>query len=434
MSCIDRLYLQQREMQNKVQIPYIYRIISHLEDTGNLITVITGPRRAGKSTAALCQIIKGIPAAYINFDDEELASVTDFLTLESALRQVYGNYKILMMDEIQNLPKWELIVNRLQRQGVRLVITGSNAHLLSSELATHLTGRYFPIWILPFSFSEFLATKTNSNLISSEYPEFLHQYINTGGYPEIILGKVDRNSYLNTLIQAVLFKDIVRRYHIRSPQAIEDLSLYLISNPASEYSYANLGDLIKISTNTVKKYLQYLHQSFLFFSIPRFSWKAREQISSNKKIYLIDTGFYSARSIRHSLQIGKMYENLTAIHFYRQELSGMCRLSYWKNQQGEEVDFVIQSGPDIKFLIQVSFDISKTKTFKREIRALLKASKELGCDRLVLITESEERNIEVEWYGIKRIIQVVPMYKILLGMIKDFNSYAIPQPITYEYE
>jgi predicted AAA+ superfamily ATPase len=143
MSCLDRLYLQQREMQNKVQIPYIYRTITHPEDIGNLITVITGPRRAGKSTAALCQIIKGIPAAYINFDDEILASVTDFLILESALRQVYGDYKILMLDEIQNLPKWELIVNRLQRQGVRIVITGSNAHLLSSELATHLTAGIF---------------------------------------------------------------------------------------------------------------------------------------------------------------------------------------------------------------------------------------------------------------------------------------------------
>jgi len=313
-----------------------------------------------------------------------------------------------------------LIVNRLQRQSIRLVITGSNAHLLSSELATHLTGRYIPIWILPFSFSEFLAARTESNILSSEYPGFLHQYIDTGGYPEIVLGKADRDSYLNTLIQAVLFKDIVRRYHIRSPQAIEDLSLYLISNPASEYSYANLGDLTRTSTNTVKKYLQYLHQSFLFFSIPRFSWKAREQISSNKKIYLIDTGFYSARSIRHSLQIGKMYENLTAIHLYRLELSGMCRLSYWKNQQGEEVDFVIQSGTEVKTLIQVSFDISKTKTLQREIRALLKASKELGCDTLVLITESEEHMMEAEWYGIKRMIQVVPLYKILLGMIQPF--------------
>jgi predicted AAA+ superfamily ATPase len=415
MSCIDRLYLQQREMQQKVQIPYISRTISYREDLGNLITVITGPQRAGKSTTAICQIIKGIPAAYVNFDDEELASVTDFLTLESALRQVYGNYKILLLDEIQNLPNWELIVNRLQRQGIQLVITGSNAHLLSSELATHLTGRYIPLWILPFSFREFLATRTDANLISSEYPEFINHYIDTGGYPEIVLGKADRDSYLNTLIQAVLFKDIVRRYNIRAPQSIEDLTLYLISNPASEYSYANLGSLTKMSINTVKKYLQYLHQSFLFFNIPRFSWKAREQISANKKIYLIDTGFYSARSVRHSSQIGKLYENLTAIHFYRQELSGMCRLSYWKSQQGEEVDFIIQSGPEIKSLIQVSYDISNPKAFQREIRALLKASKELGCDTLVLITESEERIIEAEWYGIKRMIQVVPLYKILLN-------------------
>ncbi|MCA1916733.1 ATP-binding protein [Methanospirillum hungatei] len=418
MALVDRLILQQREMQSKIKHPYIQRSIPDIENTGGLITVITGPRRAGKSTTALCQIIEGIPAAYINFDDEELASVQDFLAIESALRQVYGNYEILVLDEIQNLPRWELIVNRLHRQGVRLVITGSNAHLLSSELATHLTGRYIPVWILPFSFDEFLAARTDVQLISSEYPEFLHQYIETGGYPEVVLGKADNDTYLNTLIQAVLFKDIVRRYHIRSPQAIEDLSLCLISNPAVEYSYANLGELTRTSTNTVKKYLQYLHQSFLFFSIPRFSWKVREQISSSKKIYLTDTGCFSARSVRHSLHIGRMYENLTAIYLYRQELYGSCRLSYWKSQQGEEVDFVIQSGTEIKSLIQVSFDISQPKTLKREIRALIKASKELKCDNLILVTESEERMIEADWYGKKGTIRVVPLYKFLLGMVE----------------
>ena len=419
MSVIDRLFLQQREMQSKINNTYIHRSIPDIENSGGLITVITGPRRAGKSTTALYQIIKGIPAAYINFDDEELASVHDFLTLESGLRQVYGNYEILILDEIQNLPQWELIVNRLHRQGIRLVITGSNAHLLSSELATHLTGRYIPIWILPFSFDEFLVAKTDVHLISSEYPEFLHQYIDTGGYPEVVLGKAEKDTYLNTLIQAVLFKDIVRRYHIRSPQAIEDLSLYLISNPAVEYSYANLGEITRTSTNTVKKYLQYLHQSFLFFSIPRFSWKVREQISSNKKIYLTDTGCFSARSVRHSLHIGRLYENLTAIHLYRQELYGACRLSYWKNQQGEEVDFVIQSGTEIKSLVQVSFDISKPKTLKREIRALINASEELKCSNLFLVTETEEREIVADWYGKKGTIRVVPLYKVLLGMIKD---------------
>lgn len=113
-----------------------------------------------------------------------------------------------------------------------------------------------------------------------------------------------------------------------------------------------------------------------------------------------------------------MYENLTAIYLYRQELYGSCRLSYWKSQQGEEVDFVIQSGTEIKSLIQVSFDISQPKTLKREIRALIKASKELKCDNLILVTESEERMIEADWYGKKGTIRVVPLYKFLLGMVE----------------
>lgn len=416
MSTLDRLFLQQREMQIKREAPYIIRDIPSWKSSGQLITVITGPRRAGKSTTALCQLILGNSAAYINFDDEDLATAEDFLVLEAALNNVYGAYDTLVIDEIQNLKKWELVINRLQRQGVHLIITGSNAHLLSGELATHLTGRYIPIFLLPFSFQEFIRVKTSTQLTTHEYIQNLREYAETGGYPEVVIGKMESSLYLNTLLQAILFKDIVRRFQIRYPQSIEDIAFYLISNPAVEYSYANLSLMTDVSINTVKKYLHYLHETFLFFSIPRFSWKVREQVSSNKKIYLTDTGLFSARSLRHSRHTGRLYENIVAIHLYRESLYGESRVYFWKGKQGEEVDFVIQKGHTIKRLIQVSLDLSDPKTLQREIRGLLKASTELNCDDLMIISEDEERTVEPEWYGLKGKIQIVPLYKFLLNI------------------
>lgn len=159
--------------------------------------------------------------------------------LVASVNEVYGRPQHLLLDEIQNLPKWELFVNRLQRQGFRLILTGSNAHLLSSELSTHLTGRHLPIMLFPFSFRESLRAR-DGHLTEPEISEALQAYVRQGGYPEPLLRDMDRGFYLNTLWDSILYKDIVRRRRIRSVAGIEDLASYLLANVSREYSLNRL--------------------------------------------------------------------------------------------------------------------------------------------------------------------------------------------------
>ncbi|MEI7857791.1 MAG: DUF4143 domain-containing protein [Methanomicrobiales archaeon] len=205
-----------------------------------------------------------------------------------------------------------------------------------------------------------------------------------------------------------------KRFCIRSVQGIEDLSQYLLANIASEYSYGSLARVTRSkSPMTVQKYLGYLEEAFLFFSIPRFSFKVREQTASNKKIYCTDTGFVAAKAFRISENRGNLYENLVAIALWKCELQGTASVRYWKNAQQEEVDFVVQQEHRITALIQVCADMSDEKTRAREIRALLKASRELHCANLLILSEREEKTEESEWFGMKGTIRYVPLWKWL---------------------
>ena len=410
----DIIELQRREIGSVLKERYIERIEPNINLSNSLIKVIIGPRRAGKSFFGIYALSKNNKFGYINFDDEELTRVKDYNELISAVNSVYENPKILFFDEIQNLPRWELFVNRLQRQGYTLVVTGSNSHLLSKELATHLTGRHSQIIVFPFSFKEYLNFE-KKNLTTSEIKEKLNDYLIFGGYPEPLLKKINYKEYLTTLLNSILFKDIVKRYKIRFAQAISDLSEQLLSNIANEYSYNSLSKISKIkSTHTVEKYLNYLEESFIFFSIKRFSYKIKEQISSIKKIYCIDNGFIHAKAFNSSQNIGKLYENIVAIELKKQELNGKINFYYWKNQQQEEVDFVVKEGIKIKQLIQVCYNIENMETKNREVRALLKASKELKCKNLLVINSDKEGEEKIEWFGIKARIKFIPLWKWLL--------------------
>ncbi len=331
-----------------------------------------------------------------------------------AIESVYGKVTTLLLDEVQNLPDWELFVNRSSRQGYNLYITGSNAHLLSRDLATHLTGRHTLTTILPFSYGEYIRFE-GRELTESEYREYLDRYSQTGGFPEPLVTKINRNEYLSRLFDAILYKDIIMRHKVRAPSGLSDLAMYLCSNSASEYSVHRLTQVTGCKSDlTVKKYLSFLEEAFLFFSIPRFSFKVREQVSSHKKSYCIDNGFITAKGFRSSSDRGKLYENLVAIALKYLEFEGGLRVFYWKNPQGEEVDFVVQRGPEVSELIQVCADAHDGTTRQREMRALVKAGRELHCYRLILLTMEETGEEEFEWFGIKGIIHLVPLWKWLL--------------------
>lgn len=413
----DALILQKRELEARLKEDYMERE-GNLKLSQPLIKVIIGPRRAGKSFFALHFLKKAGNFGYVNFDDERLAALTNYDEIITILNTLYDYPKVILFDEIQNLEKWELFVNRLQRQGFNLVLTGSNSHLLSKELTTHLTGRHRSVLILPFSFKEYLRLEKGEHT-STELREKLSQYLLEGGYPEPLVKNLDRREYVSSLFNAIVYKDIVKRYKIRNPSEIENLAFYLISNIAQEYSYRSLTKNCGIkSSHTIERYMGYLEEAFVFFTINKFAYKVREQLSSNKKAYCIDNSFIQAKAFKVSPDFGKLYENLVAIELKRKELQSQIRVYYWKSQLQEEVDFVIKESTKVKQLIQVCFNLQNSDTKNRETRALIKAVRELKCTNALVITENVEGEEEVEWFGDKAKIKFIPLWKWLLNDVK----------------
>jgi len=408
----DALILQKRELEEKLKERYIKREVDIKKFYNDLIKVIIGPRRAGKSFFAIHLLSKLGNFGYVNFEDERLLGLTNYDELINIIKSLYNNPKYLLFDEIQNLEKWELFVNRLRRHGYNIVITGSNSRLLSRELATFLTGRHMQIVIFPLSFEEILKME-KKELTKAEIKEKLFNYLTYGGYPEPLVKGLNYKDYLSTLFDSIIYKDIIKRFKIRHIQAIADLANFLISNTAKEFSLNTLAKLTKCkSVHTIQKYLSYLEEAFLFFMVKRFSFKVKEQIAQNKKIFCIDPGFIHAKAFRFSKDIGKLYENVAAIRLKKLEMENKIELFYWRGEK-EEVDFVVKQGLKIKQLIQVCSDIGDIKTKQREIRALLKASKELRCKNLLVLTEDYEGEEQAEWFGIKRKVKFVPLWKWL---------------------
>ena len=409
----DAVETQRREMHARLAERYVERDLATPVRDDGVIKVIIGPRRCGKSFLAMHLLGQQRSRGYVNFDDERLADVANYDHLVAAVNSVYDNPRHLLLDEIQNLPRWELFVNRLQRQGLRLILTGSNAHLLSSELATHLTGRHLPVILFPFSFAETLRAVPGPRT-GPERAEDLRRYSQAGGYPEPLLRDMDREYYLRILWDSVLYKDIVRRRRIRSAAGLDDLAGYLLANVAREYSLNRLTTVTRCrSVHTVAKYIGHLEEAFLFFSLQRFSYRVRETAAANRKIYCIDNGFVTARGVRFSPDTGRLAENLVAVALHKRALDGACELYFWRGAGQREVDFVVKEGRQVTQLIQVCWDMTGGDTRQREIRALLQAGAELSCDRLLVLTADADSEEEVEWFGKRGRIRLLPLWRWL---------------------
>lgn len=414
----DILLTQQRELALLNQKQYIPRDVQLKELDKDIIKVIIGPRRAGKSFFAVHELKKIGQFGYVNFDDEHLVDVEDYNDIIETLNSLYNRPRILFMDEIQNLPKWELFVNRLQRQGFNLVLTGSNSNLLSSELATHLTGRHIGTVVFPFSFKEYIRFfSTAGEPTTGEIKSKLHDYLHCGGFPEPLVKGLDPNEYLRALHDTILYKDIVKRHNIRSIKPMGDLSGFLVSNSGSPMSYRNLAKLIGLkSVNTIAKYLQHFVEAFLFFEVNAFSVKYKEQVRSNKKIYIIDNGIIGSKAFNFTANTGVLYENMVAVELKRKELKGELEFYYYKNPGGYEIDFVVKEGLEITQLIQVCYSIPDEKTRAREIRALIHGYRDLNCSNLMVITGDYENEETVEWFGIKSKVRFIPLWKWLMDL------------------
>ena len=378
---------------------------SLLELESPLAQIVIGVRRSGKSTLCHKVLIEhNINYAYANLDDDRLASMKteDLNTLLSCIYQIYGtDIKYLFLDEIQNVEGWHLFVNRLLRSKMRIIVTGSNAKLLSGELATHLTGRYNEIRLFPFSFSEYchfhhIDIKSITTKAAAERQQAFAQYMIDGGFPEL-QSLNNKRGYVQSLIEAILIKDIQYRYQVRSTDALRKIAHYLISNSCQLVNYGELASLLGVSDKTVKKYVEYLQQAFLIQLLTKHSFKSKQRIH-NEKSYIVDIGIQNNRENSMAAEnMGWRLENIVFIELMRRCAPQFLDIYYYKpTSRAKEVDFVICNQNKTIELIQVAFDISSPKAYQRETSSLIKASRELKCDQLTLISFNDTKEVNID--------------------------------------
>ena len=361
-----------------------------------LAQVVIGVRRSGKST--LCSKVmleSGLPFGYINFDDDRLGKLTvdAFDTLLRALYQLNGDFNHLFLDEVQNIEGWELFVNRMLRQGMHMLITGSNANLLSGELATHLTGRYHQIELMPFSFQEYCSCKdVNTSSYTTKAialrDKALNDYLFAGGFPELLLlSEAEQGDYVRSLVRTIVEKDIAKRYKLRYAQTLMDVANQVLDEFSQEHSFATVQKKHNLkSPNTAKKYLQYLQNAYLVLAMPRFSLKSSERRSVHK-YYAIDPAMIAKRDDALMTEsLGLRLENMVAVELKRRAAIDE-QIYYFRKVREYEVDFVRVKGTQVQELIQVTYDFTlpRTKLYNREVGNLVKASNVLHCDNLTLV-------------------------------------------------
>lgn len=395
---------QKKERDMLLARPYITRQTKYDEQSllsSKQIKLITGPRRSGKSTQAL-MLLKNRNFAYLNFDDGKLLNAWDEDLATETLLQVYPGFEFLMLDEIQNLEGWDLWVSKLYRQGINMVITGSNAKLLSSEMATLLTGRYLQIEMLPFSLKEFCEWKNSADTA------VINDYLHNGGYPETLQSRELTQGYLSTLFDSTIWKDITQRHKVRNVEDLNNLAMYLLSNFSNPLSVNELAEAIGMSSvTTTKKFMGYLHEPYLFYYLPRYNNKLKLMNKAPQKTYVIDNGFVTAKAFMVSENLGRLLENQVFIELLRRGYSTETTLFYYRSRNDKETDFVTRKGSHVDSLIQVCYDLSNERAMKREIDSMVECAGELNCQNLVIVTMNEERTIECNGHQIK----VVPIQK-----------------------
>lgn len=372
--------------------------------------VVIGVRRSGKST--ICEKVlreKVGDFAYVNFDDERLVSLKtgELDTLLEALYRLNGDFKYLFLDEIQNIDGWQLFVNRLLRQKIHILITGSNSKLLSSELMTHLTGRHNRINLYPFSFSEYCGitgvdTKSYSTKARALRKNALEKYLSEGGFPEMI-SETNRVRYISGLLDAIINTDIAKRFKIRRKDVLRRMATYLSDNYCREFIAKNVAAEFGVSDHTAENYYSYLKQAFLLIGINKFSFKSKDRIR-NEKVYVVDTALATDKEgTIASDNLGWRLENVICVELLRRSKPLFHDLFYYKSAS-HEVDFVVADGGKPVELIQVSYDISSSKTRNRELNGLFVGAKDLKCEKLTLITFDTAETVSMNGHT----IEIVP--------------------------
>ncbi|PIU88132.1 AAA family ATPase [archaeon CG06_land_8_20_14_3_00_37_11] len=376
------------------------------------VLVLTGLRRSGKSTI-LRQIIKQYyndkNFYYINFEDERFLGfeAKDFNIIYEALIELFGEQKTFFIDEIQNVEKFESFVRRFYDAGFKFYITGSNAQLLSKELGTKLTGRHIDIVVKPFSFKEYLSAKnieftddaqlrTKSRVVLKNY---FSEYLVKGGMPEYTL--YGEPEVIRRVYEDIVIKDISVRYKVGNVILIRELYQFLITNFSKKFSYNSLKKFINInSTNTIKKYVDYLEKTYFIKVINKFDYSYKKQLINDKKMFVIDNGFIQQIATKITKDKGWLLENLVFNNLNNS-------VFYYSNKN--ECDFILMADGKVAQAIQVTYDLTKENK-SREINGLIEALKKFKLNKGLILTYDQEEELTIE----KKRIIIKPVWKWLL--------------------
>jgi predicted AAA+ superfamily ATPase len=388
----------QKEYLWSIEVELEREALLTLPDLASYALVISGIRRCGKSTL-LKQFLKSKhkQAFFFNFEDIRLYdfSIEDFQALDAIIKS--SQEKVLVFDEIQVVKGWELFVRQKLDQGFQVVISGSNAHLLSRELGTKLTGRHITKELYPFSFSEFcryLQLPADKLAVA--------QYINTGGFPEVV--KSGNNEILSFLIEDILNRDIAVRYGVSAVSSLKRLCSFLLSNAGNLLSPSKLTSAMGIkSASTILDYFSYFEACYLLNLMPRFSFSAKSQMLSPKKLYIADSGLIKAGSTAFSDNYGHLLENIVFYHLLRQS-----KELYYFREKERECDFVLMQNGQCKKLVQACWALDADNE-GREVGGLLEAMSFFNVDRGTIVTL--EMSDVIKQGG--KTIDVVPAYAFL---------------------
>ncbi len=384
------------------------------------ITVIKGPRRAGK-TVLIDQIlrlllknkIKKEQTLYVNLEDYRFYN---HYSLE-LLNQILETYNerinaeknaYIFIDEIQNIDGFERFLRTKldQKENIKFIITGSNAKLLSKELGTLLTGRMTSIEVFPFSFREYLdfnkvklpgAGYFKLESKKSIIKQMLNRYLEFGAIPEFF-EEEDPRQRLIEYFENVLFRDIVERFKIRNVKLIKELAIYLASNATNLYSISQLSRTFDASVNTIQSYLSDLNMAYLFFYLNKFSFSFKDQVSSQSKSYCLDTGLLNAMGFKFSEDRGSLLENLVFIELLR------CGKEIYYHRDAttsKECDFIIKEKLKVTGAMQVTESLKNERTRKRELNGLVDAMKKYELKEGAILTDDEFDDIKHENFKIK---------------------------------
>lgn len=358
------------------------------------VVIITGIRRCGKSTL-MQQLINKLKrsVAFFNFEDPRIFGfeTTDFVKLDEVIGE---NTLYYFFDEIQNVDNWEIFVRNLHDKQRVICVTGSNASLLSRELGTKLTGRNIQIELLPFSYKEYLSFKK----IKPEAATF-KQYLLEGGFPDYL--KTANKEVLQQLFKDIIYRDIIVRHSVRNDKVLISIALYLISNVGKEFSFTNIKNTFGIgSVNTVMDYISWFEDSYLLFTVPKFSWSLKSVAINPKKVYAIDTGFGDANSLSFSNDAGRLFENAVYLQLRR-----TYKEIYYFREKGE-CDFVVKEKNKVTNAIQVCTEVSQDN-LPREVNGLVEALTFFDLEEGIIITMNQEDEIVQN----EKNIHLIPAWK-----------------------